>query len=292
MPEQVFDSALIDPSVLVAPSALVRHTLPVADAMEKLFPEGGMVRGTTVAVDAADGAGATSLALTMVAAASQAGSWVAVVGMGDLGLGALLACGLDPGRVLLVDRVPTADWPRVIGALAAGVDVLVVAAPDGGGRTGQKTDRGRPGRNSGRSSGGRPGSRSGGLASGVGRRLATLARERGNVVVTMRWEIVGFEPSVRLKVVDSQWDGLDRGYGHLRRRRMAVERSGRGSAARRQQHWLWLPGDDGGVCAADPPIAGLDDAGPCDAGACDAGPSDRSASDEGATVLEWPGRGS
>jgi len=227
----------------------------------------------------------------MVAAASQAGSWVAVVGMGDLGLGALVACGLDPGRVLLVDRVPTADWPRVIGALAAGVDVLVVAAPDGGGRTGQKTDRGRPGRNSGRSSGrssgGRPGSRSGGLASGVGRRLATLARERGNVVVTMRWEIVGFEPSVRLKVVDSQWDGLDRGYGHLRRRRMAVERSGRGSAARRQQHWLWLPGDDGGVCAADPPIAGLDDAGPSDAGACDAGPSDA-----GATVLEWPGRGS
>lgn len=283
MPEQVFDSALIDPSVLVAPSALVRHTLPVADAMEKLFPEGGMVRGTTVAVDAADGAGATSLALTMVAAASQAGSWVAVVGMGDLGLGALVACGLDPGRVLLVDRVPTADWPRVIGALAAGVDVLVVAAPDGGGRTGQKTDRGRPGR----SSGGRPGSRSGGLASGVGRRLATLARERGNVVVTMRWEIVGFEPSVRLKVVDSQWDGLDRGYGHLRRRRMAVERSGRGSAARRQQHWLWLPGDDGGVCAADPPITGLDDAGPFDAGLSDAG-----ACDAGATVLEWPGRGS
>lgn len=275
MPEQVFDSALIDPSVLVAPSALVRHTLPVDDAMEKLFPEGGMVRGTTVAVDAADGAGATSLALTMVAAASQAGSWVAVVGMGDLGLGALVACGLDPGRVLLVDRVPMADWPRVIGALAAGVDVLVVAAPDGGGRTGQKTDRGRPG------------SRSGGLASGVGRRLATLARERGNVVVTMRWEIVGFEPSVRLKVVDSQWDGLDRGYGHLRRRRMAVERSGRGSAARRQQYWLWLPGDDGGMCAADPPITGLDDAGPSGAG-----PSGTGACDEGATVLDWPGRGS
>jgi hypothetical protein len=290
MPEQVFDSSLIDPSVLVAPSALVRHTLPVVGALEPLFPDGGMVRGTTVAVDATGGDGATSLALTMVAAASQAGSWVAVVGMGELGLGALKACGVDPGRVLLVDRVPAADWPRVVSALAAGVDVLVVAAP------------GRSGRPSGQSGGSRSGgSRSGGLASGVGRRLATLARERGTVVVTMHWEIAGFEPGVRLEVVGSQWDGLDSGHGHLRRRQMTVERSGRGSAARRRRYWLWLPGADGEVCAADAvderrcdgdspdassravdaPVAGVPVAGVSVAGAPVAG----------AKVLPWPGRG-
>jgi len=273
MPEQVFDSSLIDPSVLVAPAALTRHILPVVDVLEPLFPDGGMVRGTTVAVDAAGGDGAISLALTMVAAASQAGSWVAVVGMGDLGLGALTACGVDPQRVLLIDRVPAADWPRVVGALAAGVDVVVVAEPGRGGR---------PGGQSGGQSGG---SRSAGLTPGVGRRLATLARERGTVMVTMRWEIAGFEPSVRLQVVCSQWDGLDNGHGHLRRRRMAVERSGRGSAARPKRYWLWLPGADGGVCIADPP-----DASSSDANARGADSSGADSSGAGATVLAWPGR--
>jgi hypothetical protein len=279
MPEQVFDSSLIDPSVLVAPSALVRHTLPVVSAFEPLFPDGGMVRGTAVAVDAAGGDGATSLALTMVAAASQAGSWVAVVGMGDLGLGALSACGVDPGRVLLVDRVLAADWPRVVSALAAGVDVLVVAAPS---RSGRPSGRSGGSRSDGNRSGG---SGSGGLASGVGRRLATLARERGTVVVTMHWEIAGFEPGVRLEVVRSQWDGLDSGHGHLRRRQMMVERSGRGSAARRQRYLLWLPGADGEVCVADSVGDRRDDAGSLDAGSLDAG-----SPVAGATVLPWPGR--
>jgi hypothetical protein len=265
MTEQVFDLSLIDPSVLVAPSALVRHILPVVDVLEPLFPDGGMVRGTTVAVDAAGGDGATSLALTLVAAASQAGAWVAVVGMGDLGLGALAACGVDPHRVLLVDRVSAADWPRVVGALAGAVDVLVVAAPGQGGRAGDRMGE-RPG-----------GNKPAGLTPGVGRRVATLARERGTVVVTMRWEIAGFEPGVRLRVVGSHWEGLDSGHGHLQRRRIAVERSGRGGAARRQRYWLWLPGADGGVGAADPPDA------------LDAGSSDDS-SDVDATVLAWPGR--
>jgi hypothetical protein len=264
MPEQVFDMSLIDPSVLVAPSALVRHTLPVIGVLEPLFPDGGMVRGTTVAVDTAGGDGATSLALTLVAAASQAGSWVAVVGMGNLGLGALAACGVDLHRVLLVDRVSATDWPRVVGALAGAVDVLVVAAP-GQGQTGE-----RPGGNP-------DGNKSAGLTPGVGRRVATLARERGTVLVTMRWEIAGFEPGVRLRVVGSHWEGLDSGHGHLQRRRIAVERSGRGGAARRQRYWLWLPGADGGVCAADPPDA------------LDTGSSGDS-SDVDATVLAWPGR--
>src|SRR4051812_33606712 len=53
------------------------RSLPVLDALEQLLPD-GIRRGVTATVDG--GPGATSLALALGAAASQAGSWTAVVG--------------------------------------------------------------------------------------------------------------------------------------------------------------------------------------------------------------------
>jgi hypothetical protein len=222
------DHAGIDRSVLVAPAALARPTLPVVGALTALFPHGGLVRGTSVAVSG--GPGSTSLALAAVAAASQAGSWVAVVGVGDLGLGAMGWTGVAHDRVLLVDA-PGADlWPRVMAVLAGSVDVVVAGPPATGGR--------RP-----------PGA----VPPRVGRRLGTVVREQSAVVLTVGWEIPGFEPQVRLAVTAEHWDGLGGGHGHLRSRRVAVTRTGRGSAGRLGTHWLWLPSCDGTVLPADPP---------------------------------------
>jgi hypothetical protein len=212
---------------LVPVDALRRLVLPVAPALRPLFPDGGLPRGRAVGVDADPAAGgAASLGLALAGAASQAGSWVAVVGMADLGLAALGGwAGVNPTRVLLVDRVTTADWPRVVGTLLGAVDVVVA-----------------------------PMSR---VSPGVGRRLATAARERNTVLVTIGGTggggaaIAGFDPAVRLRVLASAWEGLGDGHGHLCARRVQVERDGRGSAARPERHWLWLPGPDGTVAPAD-----------------------------------------
>lgn len=228
MPEHMFDTVGIDRSVLVAPDALRRRTLPVGDALAGLFPHGGLVRGASVAVGG--GPGRTSLALASVAAASQAGSWVAVVGVADVGLGALAWTGVAPDRVLLVDAPAADQWPRVMAVLAGSVDIVVAGPPAHGG-----------------------GRRPAGLPPRVGRRLATMVREQSAVVLTLGWEVPGFEPQVRLAVTEGHWDGLGGGHGHLRSRRVAVTRTGRGSAGRPGTHWLWLPSPDGTVAPADPP---------------------------------------
>lgn len=234
---------------LVAPRALARHTLPVDAALTPLFPDGGLVRGTSVALGTTSGVGgATSLALTAAAASSRAGSWVAIVGIADVGLAALEGCGLDPDRVLVVPRVPSSSWAQVVAVLVAAVDVVVVGPPFG--RGDGHRDRGSP-----RGSGGVVPPR-------VGRRLATVVRERSAVLFTVGWDVPGVDPVVRLDVVAATWEGMGEGHGSLVARRVEVVRSGRAAAAQPLRHSLWLPDADGRVR-----VAG-----------------------SGATVLRWPGR--
>ena len=217
---------------LVDPRALTRHTIPVDEALAPLFPDGGLVRGTSVALGASPATGgATSLALAVAAASSRAGSWVAVVGVADLGLAALEHCGMDRGHVLVVPRLPSAVWARALAVLVAGVDVVVLGPPPGG----------PPGR-----------STSGIVPPRTGRRLATAVRERGSVLLTAGWEVPGFDPSVRLEVVAEHWEGLGEGHGHLSSRRVEVTRTGRAAAARPLRHTLLLPDADGAVRAGEP----------------------------------------
>lgn len=211
---------------LVDPRALARHTLPVEDALVPLFPDGGLVRGTAVALEAeAATGGATSLALSVAAGSSRAGSWVAVVGVADLGLAALTGCGIDVGRVLVVPRVPPRAWARVLAVLIGAVDVVVLGPPDGG----------SPGR---------------AVPPRVGRRLGTTVREHGAVLLTVGWEIPGFDAAVRLRVASTHWGGVGEGHGHLSGRRVEVVRGGRAAAARPLRCALWLPDTEGSVRAA------------------------------------------
>jgi hypothetical protein len=238
--------------------------LPVLPAFDPLLPATGLRRGTTVAVGAAPGVtGATSLALALAAGASQAGSWVAAVGLGSLGLVAAAELGVALDRLVLVadpGRERT-GWASVVAAMVDGFDVVLVAAGVPG-RPGVPGGSGGRGRGGSGGSGGREPSGTGGSPGGVGgggrlragdaRRLVARVRERGSVLVAVGGDLPGERSPLRLVVTASSWQGLGEGWGYLRSRRVMVEAEGRGAAARSRRAELWLPDVDGAVTVAEP----------------------------------------
>lgn len=203
------------------PVALARErVLPVPSALEHLFPDGGLRRGTAVAVDAAPGAsGATALALALGGAASAAGSWTAVVGQPSLGLLAADELGLCLERLVVVDP-PADQWATVVAALLDAVDLVYASLPRR-------------------------------VREGDARRLVARARERGSVFVPLgpgRWPLPA---DVRLTVATATWSGPCVGAGRLEARRVGVVSVGRGAGARGRRVALWLPGPDGGVACID-----------------------------------------
>ena len=206
---------------LARPVSLARErTLPVLPPLAGLLPEGGLRRGSTVAVS-----GATSLALALLAGPSQAGSWCAAVGLRSLGLVAAAEVGVALERFPLVAR-PGDDWPAVVAALVDAVDVVLVCLP--------RHVRG-----------------------GDARRLAAKVRDRGAVLITTGGS-AAFAADVRLSVAASAWEGLGNGHGRLRARRMDVVASGRGAAARERRVSLWLPAAAGGVEVASDRLSCVD----------------------------------
>ena len=202
---------------LARPVSLAReHTLPVLPALADLLPEGGLRRGSTVAVS-----GTTSLALALLAGPSQAGSWCTAVGLPSLGLVAATEVGIALERFPLVAR-PGEEWPAVVAALVDAVDVVLVCLPRH-------------------------------VRMGDARRLVAKTRDRGAVLVTTG-ESAAFAADVRLSVAGASWEGLGQGHGHLRARRLDVVATGRGAAARERRVSLWLPAVNGGVqqCLRDP----------------------------------------
>lgn len=177
------------------------HRLEVPGHLAHLLPSGGLDRGTTVVVT-----GSTSLTLALLSEASRAGSWVAVVGQPGIGVLAAYQLGLRLDRVALVPA-PGPDGPTVVAALLDGVDVVVVGPQAG------LTDSDR-------------------------RRLSARARERSAVLLsTAPWR----GAHVVLAAEESRWEGLGRGHGRLRSRRMIVHRSGRGTAAVARRDEVLLP---------------------------------------------------
>jgi hypothetical protein len=234
----------------VRPVDLARdRRLPVLPAFDALLPGSGLRRGSTVAVTARPGvAGATSLALALAAGASQAGSWVAAVGLGSLGLVAAAELGVAFERLVLVADPgrEREGWAAVVAALVDGFDVVLVAAGAESVTAGAGNGAGTGG---GRLSGSPSGSR---LRAGDARRLVARVRERGSVLVAVGGELPGERSPLRLTVTAASWDGLGDGWGHLQGRRVTVSSGGRGEAARERQADLWLPGPDGEVTVADP----------------------------------------
>jgi hypothetical protein len=199
--------------------------LPVDQALEGLLPRSGLVRGTTVAVEGP--LAATSLALALVARASSAGSWVAVVGLPSLGLAAAEGLGLQLERLVVVAPPEPGQWAAVVATLAEGFDVVLAGPPV----------RTRP---------------------QDARRLVARVRERRSVLVQVGWPPNRWpeEPELVLGTSAACWEGIGVGWGHCRARRVAVTVRGRRAAGRPSRAWLWLPGSDGRLQRADPPGGG------------------------------------
>jgi hypothetical protein len=199
-----------------------QHVLPVLAPLAPLFPDGGLRRGTTVAVTADAGEG-TTLALSVAAAATQAGSWCAVVRWPTLGLVAASGLGVALERLALVPR-PGEQWPAVAAALIDAVDLILLRSPRG-------------------------------VRSSDARRLVARARERGVVLViagaTGGWAGIDLTLSVS---GGGEWRGLGQGYGYLQARSAEVTSVGRGAASRPRRVRLWLPGSGGAVQARQPTV--------------------------------------
>jgi len=179
-----------------------------------------MRRGTTTIVAGQLGHGATTLALALLAAASQAGSWCAAVGLADPGVVAVAELGLDLRRVVFVPH-PGNGWAEATGDLLTGVDAVVVRPP------------GRP-------------------RLTAARHLTARARERQVALVVLegagRWPVGG---DLALSVEAVEWEGVGRGHGHLQGRLAQVRVSGRGAAGRTTECSLWLPAGSGVVTVAE-----------------------------------------
>ena len=200
--------------------------LPVLPPLVGLFPDGSLRRGSTIVVSglalpgSPDGSGGgISVALALLAAASGAGSWCALVGLPGLGAVAAHDIGVDLARLAVVPR-PGAAWAEVAATLIDGVDLVVLCPPFAP----------RP---------------------AMARRLVARTRERRAILVVVPGRSGWPEhPDTHLSVSDMHWDGVGTGDGYLHSRRMTVTATGRRSAARPRHHHLWMPSTTGSVADA------------------------------------------
>ena len=104
--------------------------LAVAGPLGTLIPGGGLRRGATVTVDGVAGSGATTVALVLAAAATQAGEWAAIVDpYGTLGARAAADAGVELERCAVIRHCPADRWSTVVAALLDGVALVAATVP-------------------------------------------------------------------------------------------------------------------------------------------------------------------
>ena len=185
------------------------HSLSVAKALQPIIPDGVLMRGRTVLCS---GDAAMSMALLVVSAATQDGSWLAVVGVSDFGLMSACEQGVAVQRTVLVTPTDNKkDWISTVAAVADGFDVMMLEVP----RDVSESDA---------------------------RRIQTRIQARRNVLVlveTSRHTTPRsvFQPDVVLHTATTKWDGIECGAGYVQSRHIDVTVSGR-RVPRAMQHVL------------------------------------------------------
>ncbi|HAG68283.1 MAG: hypothetical protein QNL08_01940 [Ilumatobacteraceae bacterium] len=185
------------------------HSLSVAKALQPIIPDGVLMRGRTVLCS---GDAAMSMALLVVSAATQDGSWLAVVGVSDFGLMSACEQGVALQRTVLVTPTDNKkDWISTVAAVADGFDVMMLEVP----RDVSESDA---------------------------RRIQTRIQARRNVLVlveTSRHTTPRsvFQPDVVLHTATTKWDGIECGAGYVQSRHIDVTVSGR-RVPRAMQHVL------------------------------------------------------
>ena len=224
-------SELIRPVTLAA-----ERRLPVDESLTALLPDGALERGSVLRIT---GVGATSLALALVAAASQQGSWSAVIGLPELALVAADEHGVALGRLALIE-VP--GWRRCAEVVAALIDGMDFVLLDGRAE----------------------------LRAVEIRRVTARMREQGSVLLlvdpglsrvpsvpisrSMSQAVLSrsaehWSPDVVLRLGSPQWSGVGQGHGLLRQRRVVIDAVGRGRSARPRHLEVLLPDHHGSVAS-------------------------------------------
>jgi hypothetical protein len=185
--------------------------LPVISLLGDELPASGLPKGSTIAVH-----GSRSLLLTLLAEATKAGAWAAVVGMPDLGMAAASELGVDLARVALIPQ-PGAQVLSVITALLEGMDLVVLDFSFLKRVLGAK-------------------------ASTMALRVSARARHRK--VVLLCW---GTWPGVQweLRCERGVWKGLREGNGRFTEREVVVHVHGRAGFNRPHRSRFILPNSEG-----------------------------------------------
>ena len=207
----------MDLAAAVAPTTLARQrTLPVADPLIPLLPDGGLTRGRAVACH---GIAATSLAVALTAEATVAGAWLAVVDLPWLGVEAVAELGVPLERLVRVDP-GDGSWADLIAAVLDGFELVVTRVPRR-------------------------------LNAATLRRVQARVQAREAVLITVG-EPGPLVADITIEASTPVWEGVDQGWGHLRGRRVTVTSAGR-RVPRPRRAELWLPGPDGTVATAEVP---------------------------------------
>lgn len=209
-------------SGVLSGAAAQQRSLPVLAAFGELLPSAAVQRGSVVGCA---GAAAVSLALAFAAGPSQAGAWVGVAGLPQVGVAAAVELGVAPQRLVMVSqpaqRFDEARWAEVLAAMIDGFDVVLV------------------------------GPEAQGVRAATARRLLARLQSRGAVMVTVAAPSAEpgagpFGADLRMEAAGVAWEGLGDGHGVARSRRAEVHLSGR-RVPRPRRAELWLPGPDGTV---------------------------------------------
>ena len=122
----------------LAPVTLANdRVVPVLGPLGNALPDGGLRRGSVIALEGAPGTGRTSLALDLVAAVTGAGEWAAVLSLGRShghlpgtpSAQAAIEAGVVLDRLAVVRDVPRDRWGAVVAALVEGVSLVIADLP-------------------------------------------------------------------------------------------------------------------------------------------------------------------
>ena len=203
-PPRALTDVRADPRLhtLAALPDLRSAALPVGDPLSDVLPD-GLVRGRTVSCS---GDAAVSLALHLVAVATQAGSWLALFDNGRVGLLAAHERGIALQRTVLVS--PPCDpssWSSALATAVDGFEVVVAFPPRGASPADLRRVQAR-----------------------VQARSAVL------VLVDLRRRVPAPQADVVLATRTRAWHGIADGAGHLESRDVEGEVAGRRAARPRR----------------------------------------------------------
>lgn len=168
--------------------------VPVRPELAAVLPDGGLRRGSTMAITSG-----TGLLIELMAAVSKAGGWCAVIGMPTLSALAADAAGVSLDRLALVPK-PGPGWAEAVAALVDGFDMIVVE----------------------------PALK---VPAALAGRLDARVRQRGAVLLVYgAAEWPGADVRLGVDVAASTWHGIGPGRGRLRWRELVITAQ-RGHAA-------------------------------------------------------------